>query len=119
MSSAARSGKKGGGKKWSVREHVVNGCGGGGAGAWSIDCHFRDAALLQNLPVLLGLTGIWNTSFLGYPALAILPYTQALAKLAPHIQQVPPLAEPPPLGCCGLPQPDVEVPVFPLWVRIG
>lgn len=67
---------------------MESGRGTGGAGAWTIDCHFRDAPLLQNLPVLLGLMGIWNTSFLGYPAMAILPYTQALAKLAPHIQQV-------------------------------
>lgn len=37
---------------------------------------------------MLGLTGVWNTTFLGYPSLAILPYTQALSKLAPHIQQV-------------------------------
>lgn len=36
----------------------------------------------------LGLASIWNVSFLGYAARAILPYTQALSKLAPHIQQV-------------------------------
>jgi len=57
-------------------------------GAWDIDAHFRDAPLRQNLPVMLGLMSVWNVSFLGYPARAILPYTQALAKLAPHIQQV-------------------------------
>ncbi|THG09213.1 hypothetical protein TEA_027399 [Camellia sinensis var. sinensis] len=37
--------------------------------------------------VLLGLLSVWNVSFLGYPARAILPYSQALEKLAPHIQQ--------------------------------
>ena len=34
------------------------------------------------------MLSVWNVSFLGCSARAILPYTQALAKLAPHIQQV-------------------------------
>jgi glucose-6-phosphate isomerase len=58
------------------------------AGAWSMDKHFRDAPFEDNLPVQLGLASIWNSTFLGYSSLAILPYCQALAKLAPHIQQV-------------------------------
>jgi len=58
------------------------------AGAHDVDEHFRTAPFEENIPVMLGLTGVWNTTFLGYPSLAILPYTQALSKLAPHIQQV-------------------------------
>ena len=58
------------------------------AGAHDVDEHFRTADFEDNIPVMLGLTGVWNTTFLGYPSLAILPYTQALSKLAPHIQQV-------------------------------
>ena len=38
--------------------------------------------------MLLGLLSLWNISFLGYPARALLPYCQALSKFAPHIQQV-------------------------------
>ncbi|CAD7697833.1 unnamed protein product [Ostreobium quekettii] len=57
-------------------------------GANDVDDHFARAPFESNLPVLLGLLSIWNVSFLGYPARAILPYCQALAKLAPHIQQV-------------------------------
>ncbi|CAN0872627.1 Glucose-6-phosphate isomerase, cytosolic [Linum grandiflorum] len=57
-------------------------------GAWSIDQHFSSAPFEKNLPVLLGLLSVWNVSFLGYPARAILPYSQALEKFAPHIQQV-------------------------------
>ena len=53
-----------------------------------MDVHFRETPFAQNIPVLLGLASVWNVSFLGYPARAILPYTQALSKLAPHIQQV-------------------------------
>eukprot|EP00877_Chromochloris_zofingiensis_P013262 jgi/Chrzof1/818/Cz01g30020.t1 len=58
------------------------------AGANSIDDHFLNSPLEQNLPVVMGLMSVWNISFLGYPARAILPYCQALSKLAPHIQQV-------------------------------
>ncbi|CAI0436220.1 unnamed protein product, partial [Linum tenue] len=57
-------------------------------GAWSVDKHFSSAPFEKNLPVLLGLLSVWNVSFLGYPARAILPYSQALEKFAPHIQQV-------------------------------
>ncbi|KAJ9186596.1 hypothetical protein P3X46_002146 [Hevea brasiliensis] len=57
-------------------------------GASSIDQHFSSASFEKNIPVLLGLLSVWNVSFLGYPARAILPYSQALEKFAPHIQQV-------------------------------
>ena len=58
------------------------------AGAHDIDENFRTAPYSENLPVLLGLLSVWNVSFLGCDSRAILPYTQALSKLAPHIQQV-------------------------------
>ncbi|CAM6038006.1 unnamed protein product [Sphagnum compactum] len=57
-------------------------------GARSIDTHYHNAPLKENLPVLLGLLTVWNVSFHGCPALAILPYCQALQKLPPHYQQV-------------------------------
>eukprot|EP00249_Psilotum_nudum_P008383 c21237_g1_i1 orf=320-2068(+) len=57
-------------------------------GCQSIDDHFEKAPFEKNLPVLLGLISIWNVSFLGHPARAILPYCQALEKFAPHIQQL-------------------------------
>lgn len=57
-------------------------------GANDMDTHFATAPFEENLPVLLGLFSVWNVSFLGYSTRAILPYCQALAKLAPHIQQV-------------------------------
>lgn len=58
------------------------------AGAHNLDQHFATAPARENLPVLLGLLGVWNSSFLGYGTRALLPYCQALLKLAPHIQQV-------------------------------
>ncbi len=58
------------------------------AGAHDIDEHFRTAPFSDNLPVMMGLLGVWNATFLGHSTRAILPYAQALSKLAPHIQQV-------------------------------
>ena len=43
------------------------------AGAHDMDTHFYEAPLRNNLPVLMGLLGVWNSSFLGHPAKAILP----------------------------------------------
>ena len=58
------------------------------AGAHSMDQHFFEAPLRDNLPVILGLIGVWNSTFLGYSTRAILPYSQALVRFAAHIQQV-------------------------------
>ncbi len=41
-----------------------------------MDDHFRNMPFESNLPVLMGLTSLWNNSFLGYSTLAILPYCQ-------------------------------------------
>ena len=57
-------------------------------GAHNMDAHFFEAAPRNNLPVLLGLLGVWNSSFLNHSARAILPYAQALVRFAAHIQQV-------------------------------
>ena len=58
------------------------------AGAHAIDQHFLKTPIEQNIPAILGLFGVWNSSFLGRADRALLPYCQALLKLAPHIQQV-------------------------------
>ena len=58
------------------------------AGAHNMDTHFFEAPLRANLPVLLGLLGVWNASFMEYNSRAILPYSQALVRFAAHIQQV-------------------------------
>jgi glucose-6-phosphate isomerase len=46
------------------------------SGANAMDDHFKETPLESNLPVLMGLLSVWNISFLGYPARAILPYCQ-------------------------------------------
>ncbi|MGE0598280.1 MAG: glucose-6-phosphate isomerase [Dehalococcoidia bacterium] len=54
----------------------------------SIDEHFRTAPFSSNLPVLLGLVGIWNTNFLGSDSHAVLPYSQYLADFPAYLQQL-------------------------------
>lgn len=57
-------------------------------GAHDMDEHFFTAPLRDNLPVLLGLLGIWNSTFLRYGTRALLPYSQALKRFPSHIQQL-------------------------------
>ena len=56
-------------------------------GAHAMDEHFRAAPLAENLPVLLGLVGIWNRNFLGSVCHAVLPYDQRLHRLPAYLQQ--------------------------------
>ena len=57
------------------------------SGAHSLDEHFRNAPLEQNLPVILGLLGIWYNNFFGAQSHAILPYDQYLHRFAAYFQQ--------------------------------
>ena len=56
-------------------------------GAHAMDEHFRNAPLHQNMPVLLGLLGVWYNNFFGAASHAILPYDQRLARLPAYLQQ--------------------------------
>jgi glucose-6-phosphate isomerase len=53
-----------------------------------MDDHFVEAPMHKNIPILMGLLGVWNMSFLGYKGRATLPYAEALLKLPAHIQQL-------------------------------
>ncbi len=50
------------------------------AGAHAMDRHFAEAAPQHNLPMLLGLIGLWHRNACGYGSRAILPYEQRLAR---------------------------------------
>ncbi len=58
------------------------------AGAHAMDEHFRTAPLAHNLPVLLGLIGIWHRDVCDYRARAVLPYDQRLLRLPAYLQQL-------------------------------
>jgi len=57
------------------------------AGAHAMDRHFAEAPLEGNLPVILGLIGVWYANFWQASSIAILPYAQDLARLAAYLQQ--------------------------------
>ncbi|MDP3895635.1 MAG: glucose-6-phosphate isomerase [Mesorhizobium sp.] len=57
-------------------------------GAHAMDEHFRTAPLLENLPVVMGLVGYWHRVVCGYPARAVIPYDQRLARLPAYLQQL-------------------------------
>lgn len=57
------------------------------AGASSMDAAAEEPELDRNLPLLLAMLGVWNHTFLGYPTVAVLPYSQALHRFTAHLQQ--------------------------------
>ncbi len=58
------------------------------AGAADLDRHFRAAPLDQNLPVILGLIGIWNQNVTGVTSHAVLPYDARLHRFPAFLQQL-------------------------------
>jgi glucose-6-phosphate isomerase len=58
------------------------------AGGHDMDEHFRSAPLEHNLPVLMGLIGVWNSNFLGHDSLAVLPYDRRLHRFPAYLQQL-------------------------------
>ncbi len=58
------------------------------AGFHEMDEHFRTAPFERNLPVLLGLIGIWYNNFFGAETVAILPYDHYLGRLSAYFQQL-------------------------------
>lgn len=58
------------------------------AGFHALDEHFRTAPFASNLPVLLGLLGVWSTNFFGCATHAVLPYDQYLRHFPAYLQQL-------------------------------
>ncbi|HKQ95271.1 MAG TPA: glucose-6-phosphate isomerase [Aestuariivirgaceae bacterium] len=58
------------------------------AGGHAMDEHFRTAPPEANLPLVLGLLGLWHRDVCGYPARAIIPYEQRLERLPAYFQQL-------------------------------
>ncbi|HYU80885.1 MAG TPA: glucose-6-phosphate isomerase [Vicinamibacterales bacterium] len=57
-------------------------------GAFDVDEHFRSAPLEDNIPITLGLLGVWCTDFLGAETQAVLPYDQYLRRFPAYLQQL-------------------------------
>ena len=58
------------------------------AGFHLMDEHFRTAPFERNLPVLLGLLGVWYIDFFGAETQAVLPYSQYLGRFPAYLQQL-------------------------------
>ena len=58
------------------------------AGFHDMDVHFRTAPLAQNLPVILGLLGVWYADFFNAHTVAVLPYDQYLKRFPAYLQQL-------------------------------
>ncbi len=56
-------------------------------GAFAVDEHFRTAPFDENIPVLMGLLGVWYTDFFGAESHAVLPYEQYLSRFPAYLQQ--------------------------------
>ncbi|CDI80540.1 glucose-6-phosphate isomerase, putative [Eimeria acervulina] len=64
-----------------VVESLLKGC-------HAMDKHFLTAPVEANLPMLMGLASVFNSSVLGLNCVAVLPYCQAMHRFAAHIQQL-------------------------------
>ncbi len=58
------------------------------AGFHAMDEHFRTTPFEKNLPVLMGLLGVWYTDFFGAQTVAVLPYEQYLKRFPAYLQQL-------------------------------
>lgn len=58
------------------------------AGAHEMDKHFQEAPLEQNMPVMLGMLGIWNRDFFADSSNAIVPYCHQLTYFPSYLQQL-------------------------------
>jgi len=57
-------------------------------GFHEVDEHFRTAPFERNLPVLMGLIGLWYNDFFGAQTVAVLPYEQYLKRFPAYLQQL-------------------------------
>ena len=58
------------------------------AGAHEMDEHFRSTPFERNLPVIMGMLGIWYGDFFGSETVAVLPYDQYLKRFPAYLQQL-------------------------------
>ena len=57
-------------------------------GAGEVDRHFQDAPLERNIPVMMGLLGVWHRNVCGHATQAVIPYDQRLGRFPAYLQQL-------------------------------
>ncbi|MGN1062868.1 MAG: glucose-6-phosphate isomerase [Alphaproteobacteria bacterium] len=58
------------------------------SGSFDMDMHFWHTPMEKNLPIIMGLLGIWYTTYMGAESYAVLPYDQYLHRLPSYLQQL-------------------------------
>ncbi|MDR0578173.1 MAG: glucose-6-phosphate isomerase [Candidatus Accumulibacter sp.] len=86
-------------------------------GAERMDEHFRATPLARNLPVVMGLIGVWNTNFLGAATHAVLPYNESLKYLPSFLQQLEMESNGKSVGSAGDPVGSATCPI--VWGELG
>ncbi len=86
-------------------------------GAERMDEHFRTAPFARNLPVIMGLIGIWNTNFLGATSNAVLPYNESLKYFPSFLQQLEMESNGKSVGIAGDPMDCETCPI--VWGELG
>jgi len=87
------------------------------AGAEAMDEHFLQAPLAKNLPILLGLLGVWYVNFMGLRSHAVIPYSERLRQLPAYLQQLEMESNGKSVDRYGTPVDYATVPV--LWGQTG
>jgi len=57
-------------------------------GGYAMDRNFCEAPIVENLPMLMGLLGVWHRNVCNYPTRAIIPYDQRLSRFSAFLQQL-------------------------------
>ncbi|HUR41337.1 MAG TPA: glucose-6-phosphate isomerase [Verrucomicrobiae bacterium] len=87
------------------------------SGAHAMDEHFRLAEPSRNMPMLMGMVGVWNSTFLRYSSQVIAPYFQRLQLFVPWLQQLEMESNGKGVDLAGKP---VDYPTTPvLWGDVG
>jgi glucose-6-phosphate isomerase len=87
------------------------------AGAHAMDTHFREAPLEQNMPVMLGLIGIWHRNLFGTGSVSIAPYHQDLRHFPAYLQQLEMESNGKRIGFDGSPLQTATCPI--IWGDVG
>jgi glucose-6-phosphate isomerase len=86
-------------------------------GGHAMDLHFQQADLIDNMPVMLALVGLWHHQVLGYGTRAVLPYDNRLGRLPAYLQQLEMESNGKGVSMCGQDLPYASGPV--VWGEPG
>ena len=87
------------------------------AGAHAMDTHFQTAPLEKNMPVILGMLGIWYRNFFGSGSISIAPYHQDLSQFPAYLQQLEMESNGKRVSSDGVPLTEATCPI--VWGDVG